>query len=143
MSTGHLARDRRSRWFFRSPKMNGSPAVQASVSPVQRSRFQLLKTACITSTHSPELIKRITDVLDEIIPSMAVDEQTPALITHIARCVLKLHDIIGGRVSRKRRDLERVRSCGTNINFHHQLRNIHEFSPKGHLATSSLPNLRN
>jgi hypothetical protein len=41
------------------------------------------------STYSPELIKWITDVVDEIIPSMAVDERTPALITHIARCVLK------------------------------------------------------
>jgi hypothetical protein len=41
------------------------------------------------STHSPELIKRMTDVLDEIVPSMAVDERTPALIAHIARCVLK------------------------------------------------------
>jgi hypothetical protein len=89
MLTGHLQRDRRSRGFFRSPKMNGGPAVQASVSPVQRGRFRLLKRTCIMSTHSPELIKRMTDVLDEIIPSTAVDERTPALITHIARCVLK------------------------------------------------------
>jgi hypothetical protein len=63
--------------------------VQAGVSPVQRGRFQLPKAICIMSTHSPALIKRMTDVLDEIIPAMAVDERTPALIAHIAGCVLK------------------------------------------------------
>jgi hypothetical protein len=48
------------------------------------------------STHSPELIKRMTDVLDEIIPAMAVDERTPALIAHIAGCVLKAAEARAG-----------------------------------------------
>ena len=41
------------------------------------------------SSRSPDLVKRMTDVVDEIIPTIPVDGRTSALITHIARCVLE------------------------------------------------------
>jgi hypothetical protein len=41
------------------------------------------------SSRSPDLVKRMTDVVDEIIPTIPVDDRTSALITHIARCVLE------------------------------------------------------
>jgi hypothetical protein len=39
--------------------------------------------------HSPELIKRVTDVLDEVIPAIPVNETTSALINRVARCIAK------------------------------------------------------
>jgi hypothetical protein len=56
---------------------------------VRLSRIQLLRKAPIMSSRSPDLVKRMTDVVDEIIPTMPVDDRTWALITHIARCVLE------------------------------------------------------
>ena len=41
------------------------------------------------SNRSPELVKWVTDVLDEIIPTIPVDDKTSDLITHVSRCVLK------------------------------------------------------
>jgi hypothetical protein len=38
---------------------------------------------------SPEFIRRITDVLDEIIPAIPVDDGTPALISRVRQCILK------------------------------------------------------
>jgi len=40
-------------------------------------------------SNSPELIKQMTDVLDEIIPAIPIDDGTSALIARIARCILK------------------------------------------------------
>jgi dTDP-4-dehydrorhamnose reductase len=56
---------------------------------VRLSRIQLLRKAPIMSSRSPDLVKRMKDVVDEIIPTMPVDDRTSALITHIARCVLE------------------------------------------------------
>jgi hypothetical protein len=39
--------------------------------------------------NSPELIKQMTDVLDEIIPAIPIDDRTSALIERIATCILK------------------------------------------------------
>jgi len=38
--------------------------------------------------YSPELVKLMTNVLDEIIPTIAINDETPALITHIATRIL-------------------------------------------------------
>ena len=40
-------------------------------------------------SNSPELIKQMTDVLDEIIPAIPIDDGTSALIARIATCILK------------------------------------------------------
>jgi len=56
---------------------------------VRLSRMQLLRKAPIMSSRSPDLVKRMTDVVDEIIPTIPVDDRTSALITHIPRCVLE------------------------------------------------------
>jgi hypothetical protein len=37
----------------------------------------------------PELIKQMTDVLDEMIPAIPVDDRTSALIARIGECILK------------------------------------------------------
>jgi hypothetical protein len=37
----------------------------------------------------PELIKQMTDVLDEIIPAIPVDDRTSALVARIGECILK------------------------------------------------------
>jgi hypothetical protein len=39
--------------------------------------------------HSPELIKRVADVLDEVIPSIPINDTTPAWIARVARCIAK------------------------------------------------------
>jgi hypothetical protein len=39
--------------------------------------------------NSPELTRRITNVVDEIIPTMAVDDGMPALIARVRECVVK------------------------------------------------------
>jgi hypothetical protein len=36
-----------------------------------------------------ELIKQITDVLDEIIPAIPVDDRTSALVARIGECIVK------------------------------------------------------
>jgi hypothetical protein len=40
-------------------------------------------------SNSPESIRRITDVLDEIIPTIPVDDGTSALIDRVRQCILK------------------------------------------------------
>jgi hypothetical protein len=40
-------------------------------------------------SNRPELIKQMTDVLDEIIPVIPVDDRTSALIARIKECILK------------------------------------------------------
>jgi hypothetical protein len=37
----------------------------------------------------PELIKQMTDVLDEMIPAIPVDDRTSALVARIGECILK------------------------------------------------------
>jgi hypothetical protein len=62
----------------------------------------------------PELIKQMTDVLDEIIPAIPVDDRTSALVAR-RECVLKAaaveqasyEDSVGCRLSRNGRNLER------------------------------------
>jgi hypothetical protein len=39
--------------------------------------------------HSPELIKRVADVLDEVIPSIPINDTTSAWIARVARCIAK------------------------------------------------------
>jgi hypothetical protein len=39
--------------------------------------------------NSPELTRRITDVVDEIIPTMAVHDEMPALIARVRQCIFK------------------------------------------------------
>jgi hypothetical protein len=39
--------------------------------------------------HSPELIKRVADVLDEVIPSIPINDTTSARIARVARCIAK------------------------------------------------------
>lgn len=41
------------------------------------------------SDRSPELVKRMTDVLDEIIPTIPIDGRSSDLIMHVSRCVIK------------------------------------------------------
>jgi hypothetical protein len=41
------------------------------------------------SSNRPELIKQMTDVLDEIIPAIPVDDGISALVTRIGECILK------------------------------------------------------
>jgi hypothetical protein len=41
------------------------------------------------SSNSPKFSSRVTDVLDEIIPTMPVDDGMSALIARIRQCVLK------------------------------------------------------
>jgi hypothetical protein len=41
------------------------------------------------SNRSPERVKRMTDVLDEIIPTIPVDDRSSDLIMHVSRCILK------------------------------------------------------
>jgi hypothetical protein len=40
-------------------------------------------------SNRPELIKQMTDVLDEIIPAIPVDGMTSALVARIGECILK------------------------------------------------------
>jgi hypothetical protein len=40
-------------------------------------------------SNRPELIKQMTDVLDEMIPAIPVDDRTSALIARIGECILK------------------------------------------------------
>src|ERR1700677_3463532 len=40
-------------------------------------------------SNRPELIKQMTDVLDEIIPAIPVDDRTSALVARIGECILK------------------------------------------------------
>lgn len=40
-------------------------------------------------SNNPELSKRMTDVFDEIIPEIPIDDRTSALIERIATCILK------------------------------------------------------
>jgi len=40
-------------------------------------------------SNSTEFIRRITDVLDEIIPTMPVHGGTPALIERVRQCIIK------------------------------------------------------
>jgi hypothetical protein len=37
----------------------------------------------------PELIKQMTDVLDEMIPAIPVDDRTSALVARVGECILK------------------------------------------------------
>jgi hypothetical protein len=39
--------------------------------------------------NKPELVKQMTDVLDEIIPAIPVDDRTSALVARIGECILK------------------------------------------------------
>ena len=41
-------------------------------------------------SNRPELIKQMTDVLDEMIPAIPVDDRTSALVARIEECILKL-----------------------------------------------------
>lgn len=45
--------------------------------------------ACIMRSNNPELVRRMTDVLDEIIPAMPVDDGMPARIAQIGVCMLE------------------------------------------------------
>jgi hypothetical protein len=65
-------------------------------------------------SNRPELIKQMTDVLDEIIPAIPVDDRTSALVARVGECILnrcrragELRDSVGGRLSRNGCDLER------------------------------------
>jgi hypothetical protein len=40
-------------------------------------------------SNRPELIKQMTDVLDEIIPAIPVDDRTSALVARVGECILK------------------------------------------------------
>jgi hypothetical protein len=40
-------------------------------------------------SNSPKFSRRITDVLDEIIPTMPVDDGMSALIARVRQCILK------------------------------------------------------
>ena len=40
-------------------------------------------------SNRPELIKQMTDVLDEIIPAIPVDDRTSSLVARIEECILK------------------------------------------------------
>jgi hypothetical protein len=40
-------------------------------------------------SNRPELIKQMTDVLDEMIPAIPVDDRTSALVARIGECILK------------------------------------------------------
>jgi hypothetical protein len=40
-------------------------------------------------SNRPELIKQMTDVLDEMIAAIPVDDRTSALIARIGECILK------------------------------------------------------
>jgi hypothetical protein len=40
-------------------------------------------------SNRPELIKQMTDVLDEIIPAVPVDDRTSALVARVGECILK------------------------------------------------------
>jgi hypothetical protein len=40
-------------------------------------------------SNRPELVKQMTDVLDEIIPAIPVDDRTSALIARIGECIFK------------------------------------------------------
>jgi hypothetical protein len=40
-------------------------------------------------SNRPELVKQTTDVLDEIIPAIPVDDRTLALVARIGECILK------------------------------------------------------
>jgi hypothetical protein len=59
-------------------------------------------------SNRPEPIKQMTDVLDEIIPAIAIDDRTSALVARIGECILKAaaeeqasyETLFGGRVSR-------------------------------------------
>jgi hypothetical protein len=47
------------------------------------------RRACLMRSNRPELIKQMTDVLDEMIPAIPVDDRTSALIARIGECMLK------------------------------------------------------
>ena len=40
-------------------------------------------------SNRPELVKQVTDVLDEIIPAIPVDDRTSVLVARIGECILK------------------------------------------------------
>jgi hypothetical protein len=40
-------------------------------------------------SNRPELIKQMTDVLDEIIPAIPVDDRTSTLVARVGECILK------------------------------------------------------
>jgi hypothetical protein len=40
-------------------------------------------------SNRPDLVKQVTDVLDEIIPGIPVDDRTSALVARIGKCILK------------------------------------------------------
>lgn len=40
-------------------------------------------------SYSPEILKRVTDTLDEIIPSIPIDDRTSALIARIGKCIAR------------------------------------------------------
>ena len=61
--------------------MNSTSAIH--ISSVQ------LNSACTMRSDRPELIKQMTDVLDEIIPAIPVDDRTLALVARIGECILK------------------------------------------------------
>jgi len=70
------------------------------------------------SSRSPDLVKRMTDVVDEIIPTIPVDDLGAdhaycKMCSRGRRTARQLHDTVGGRVSGKRRDLERAGWCRT------------------------------
>jgi hypothetical protein len=48
-----------------------------------------VQKALIMRSNSPKFSRRITDVLDEIIPTMPVDDGMSALIARIRPCILK------------------------------------------------------
>jgi hypothetical protein len=40
-------------------------------------------------SNTPDLVKQMTDVLDEIIPAIPIDDSTSALVARIGECILK------------------------------------------------------
>jgi hypothetical protein len=40
-------------------------------------------------SYSPEILKCVTDTLDEIIPTIPIDDRTSALIARIGKCIAR------------------------------------------------------
>jgi hypothetical protein len=40
-------------------------------------------------SYSPEILKCVTDTLDEIIPSIPIDDRTSALIARVGKCIAR------------------------------------------------------
>ena len=38
-------------------------------------------------SYSPEILKRVTDALDETIPTIPIDDRTSAQIAHVGKCI--------------------------------------------------------